>query len=93
MFRKHKINKNKNTCDEIHYNSVELFRLFKKYVGVSPKQYITNYRMTKAKNLLEDGLPVTDVSNRCGFSDIYYFSKAYKKHFGYPPSQTPIKSK
>lgn len=74
--------------NEFHYDLVELFRLFKKNIGLSPKQYIINYRMEKAKNLLEHGISVSNTSNKCGFTDVYYFSKAYKKHFGFSPSQT-----
>ena len=76
--------------EEFHLNPIELSRLFKNNVNMSPRQYITNYRMEKAKNMLEAGISVSHTSNNCGFSDIYYFSRAFKKHFGYPPSQTNI---
>ena len=71
---------------EFHMNSIELYRQFKKHLGISPKTHIINYRMQKAKRFLENGTNVSNTCNRCGFSDVYYFSKAFKTYYGYPPS-------
>jgi AraC family transcriptional regulator len=63
------------------------YRLFKQIIGITPHQYILQKRLELAQQLLQQQITVTDVSAECGFSDIFSFSKAFKKHFGFPPSQ------
>ncbi|MEI6412289.1 MAG: AraC family transcriptional regulator [Bacteroidota bacterium] len=64
------------------------FRLFKAVYGVSPHQFILQKRLNFGKNLLQSGhCAVTDAALASGFSDIYSFSKAFKKQFGVAPSE------
>ena len=69
--------------------SEKYFRtLFKKHYGVTPSQYLTNLRLTAAKNLLnQGGLTMTEIADMVGISDVYYFSKLFKQHSGCPPSK------
>lgn len=62
------------------------FRLFKQTIGVSPYQYILAKRLKTASQLLKSDYSVSDVAITMGFSDIYSFSKAFKKHFGVSPT-------
>lgn len=51
-------------------------------------QYITEYRMEKAKQLLKDArFKITDISSRVGYSDGNYFGKSFKKYSGLSPSE------
>jgi AraC-like DNA-binding protein len=53
----------------------------------SPAHLFTQLRMERAKNLLAStDMSVKDVSNYLGFADPFYFSRAFKRAFGYPPS-------
>lgn len=62
-------------------------RAFHQYFGMSPKAYLTKLRMNRALSLLAQGeLSVAEISDACGFSDEKYFSRAFKKVYGYPPS-------
>ena len=62
--------------------------LFKSKMGVSPKKYIFNYRMSVAASLLiNENSSVTVAANSVGYSDIYNFSKMFKKHFGVSPNK------
>lgn len=62
--------------------------IFKKEVGLSPKQYILSYRMKLAVYLLENkNLSVTVAANSVGYSDVYVFSKMFKRYFGVSPSK------
>jgi len=65
-----------------------LKRLFISKFGVSPKRYIIRLRMNYACDLLKTGLySVSQVSELCGFSDIYFFSRQFKDYVGLPPSE------
>lgn len=64
-------------------------RIFRKYKDTSPSEYLTRYRMSKAKQLIS-GRPemlVRDVAGLVGYSDPYYFSKLFKKETGVWPSE------
>ncbi len=65
-----------------------LFRHFRAAYGISPKQYIERRRFRKACALLrETSLSVNEVAATCGFLDACYFSRAFQKRFGVPPSR------
>lgn len=62
--------------------------LFKNSTGLSFRQFLTAIRINYAENLLKGGLHnITEVATRCGFSDVCYFSRVYKKERGIPPSK------
>jgi AraC-like DNA-binding protein len=61
---------------------------FRARYGVSPGAYLFSKRMDHAKGLLLSGQSVARVSQALGYSSPYNFSRAFKKHFGYPPSQS-----
>ncbi|MBQ8040550.1 MAG: helix-turn-helix transcriptional regulator [Lachnospiraceae bacterium] len=55
---------------------------------MSPKQYLIQLRMNRALELLtKNEISVKEISFACGFTDEKYFSRAFKKRYGYPPSQ------
>lgn len=65
-----------------------LYRLFKDKMGISPKKYITQYKLkTAAKLLKETGLSVGQVALSAGFDDQLYFSTAFKNHYGTSPTK------
>ncbi len=62
--------------------------LFKNKTGVSPKQYILDYRMKTAASLItKRNVPVSVVAFSVGYSDLFTFSKMFKRHFGVSPSK------
>ena len=61
---------------------------FKKEIGVSPREYILQQRLSAALFLLENtDSTVSDISRRVGFEDNLYFSKFFRKQTGYSPSE------
>lgn len=61
------------------------YRVFKAAFSISPHQYLLQVRLLKAKELAHQVESVTQLALLCGFTDIYGFSKAYKKFFGHSP--------
>ncbi|MDQ0225809.1 AraC family transcriptional regulator [Metabacillus niabensis] len=65
-----------------------LHRLFKKELGVSPKEYLTECRIRKAKDLLKTtDLPISTVAKSSGYEDTQQFSKVFKHQTTYTPTQ------
>lgn len=75
-------------ANRVNVDRAYLYTLFRKYLGVSPKEYLTNYRMMVATKLLtEHHHSVKEVALACGYADVYSFAKVFKKHFGYSPGK------
>ncbi|MBQ8894348.1 MAG: AraC family transcriptional regulator [Clostridia bacterium] len=65
-----------------------LYKLFLQQEGVPPSRYLQQYRLTRAAELLRDGrLSVAEVAEAVGFSDLSYFYRAFRKHYGVTPKQ------
>jgi AraC-like DNA-binding protein len=61
---------------------------FTQYVGISPRQYIINIRMTKAKDLLMNSLfQISEVATLTGYDNPLYFSRLFKKTWGLSPME------
>lgn len=58
-----------------------LMHLFKAETGYTLNSYITNKRLLLARELLQKGIPATQVCYDCGFKNYSTFSRAYKKCF------------
>ncbi|GMQ55982.1 hypothetical protein AN1V17_03740 [Vallitalea sediminicola] len=63
-----------------------LGNIFKEVTQKSPIDYLMNIRLTRAKQLIDDGYKISECAKKTGFSDIYYFSKYFKKHEGMTPT-------
>ena len=70
----------------IGINRSYLTRLFAQYHNISPQQYLINFRMQKAKTLLNTTIaPINIIAYSVGYSDISIFSRTYKKYYGISP--------
>lgn len=64
-----------------------LSNVFYKEMGYSPKKYLSNLKLAKAKKLLtETDDPIYIVASSVGFSDALYFSRFFKSAEGISPS-------
>ena len=69
-----------------HVSPGSLARHFKKYVGLSPAQYITQSRLALARRLLvHTNRPVSLVARACGFEDTSNFIRRFRAQMGCPP--------
>jgi AraC-like DNA-binding protein len=64
-----------------------LIRLFKKYYGQTPKQYIIDRRIEQAKELLKKGTNITDTCFDVGFDSPSSFSTLFKSRVGLTPTE------
>jgi AraC-like DNA-binding protein len=61
---------------------------WKRFYRVAPIKYLIELRLNHALYLLKDiNLSIAEIAEETGFSDIYYFSKLFKKNFGKSPSK------
>lgn len=64
----------------------ECLRCFGNTIGVSPMQYVKQFRLQKAAELLESGSQkIGDIGAECGFMDMSYFAKAFREWKGCTP--------
>lgn len=65
-----------------------LFRAFKSHVQQSPKEYLTEFRIKRARQMLrETTLSVSTIAYSVGFDNNLYFSKAFKDKMKTNPSE------
>nr|WP_330361659.1 AraC family transcriptional regulator [Butyrivibrio sp. XPD2006] len=62
-------------------------RIFKAATGTTINKYMTARRISIAKSLLAEGIGVSEVCERCGFSDYSNFLKAFTKSVGISPKK------
>ncbi len=60
---------------------------FSKMMKQTPHRYILRYRLSMADAFLQSGLSVSETAERVGFPNVYAFSAAYKKQYGWPPGR------
>ncbi|MDR1540741.1 MAG: AraC family transcriptional regulator [Clostridiales bacterium] len=70
-------------AESLHICTEYFIRSFKALVGKTPKEYLIEYRLNHVLSLMltEDGT-ITSMATRCGFDDMCYFSRCFKKNFG-----------
>ena len=63
-----------------------LHRKVKRYLNITPNQFINEFRLNKAQAMLQlNYASIADVAEKTGFASNAYFSTSYKNHFGYSP--------
>lgn len=75
-------------CDKLGVSSSKLYRKIKELTDLAPNEFIRTIRLKKAAELLKTKkYNVSEVTNLVGFNDPLYFSRCFKKQFGFPPSK------
>ncbi|KOP67939.1 AraC family transcriptional regulator [Bacillus sp. FJAT-18019] len=73
-------------ADVSHGSPYHLHRIFKRVTGVTPMEYIQNYRIDQAKELLKhSSLAISDIGSRVGLENPAYFITLFKKKTGLTP--------
>ena len=79
----------KNIAHISGYSESYIYRLFMKYYGVSPREYILNYKIKKAEELLmeEPERNMEEIAECLGMYNAAHFCKMFKKKTGYSPRE------
>lgn len=78
----------KEIADQLYLSPNYLSELFKKHTGKTISEYLTDYRLEKACQLLDHAeYRVGDVSGMVGIHDGRYFSNMFKKKYGMTPTE------
>lgn len=72
---------------EVHMSKYHFLRRFKDYFGMTPHQYWLNYRINRAKDALEAGVPLADIVFDYGFNDLSHLNRRFKPAYGKTPYQ------
>lgn len=74
--------------DKFHINRTSLTERFREITGYPVMEYLIRLRLYLASKMLQETLlPVSEIMERVGFSDITHFGRMYKKRFGHSPSE------
>ncbi len=79
------------TLERIAANSLtdkySLSRKFKVLTGQTVVQFINGYRCERIKDLIRDGMPISEAAVQCGFNNMSFFTKTFKKYTAKLPSE------
>jgi AraC-like DNA-binding protein len=73
-------------AEHVMMDKYALCREFKKATGQTIFGYLGNYRCLRSCELLKSGCSVSEAASSCGFENLSYFTKTFKKHIGQNPS-------
>lgn len=78
----------KEISDRLNINSIYLGQLFQKEIGILFSDYINNFRINKAKDLLANtSLKASEIGELIGYSNKNYFYRRFKSIVGITPSE------
>ena len=81
----------KELSDLCNISEYHFVRTFKKETGLTAIQYIINYRISLAETLLKTTeSTIEEIAYSCGFDDVSYFYRCYKKIKGVSPKKSRI---
>ena len=75
-------------CQTFFISKRTLYNIFHREFHDTLRSYIINKRLTLAKKMLLDtNLPISEISENCGFNDYNYFSRVFHLRYGMAPSR------
>lgn len=79
-------------AEKLNLSRSSFYRKITAVTGMSPSDYLKNFRLNHAASLLSDGCRVTEVAYRSGFTSSSYFAKCFREKFGVLPSDYVARS-
>ncbi len=74
-------------ADRMNMSRSTFYRRMKAITGLTPVDYLKNFRLDHAARLLDEGMRISEVYVAVGFSSSSYFAKCFKAKFGYLPKE------
>lgn len=75
-------------CGKCQLSESYAERLFKKHFGITATEYINNEKLYYACELLRNtGLNISEIARYLGYTDVFYFSRRFKRKFGVSPTK------
>lgn len=74
--------------NSLPFSAEYLKKQFKKFIGLTPNQYLTDKRLENAASILaisNGNNNISETARLCGFSDPLYFSRIFKRKYGVAP--------
>ncbi len=74
-------------AEHLNVNRSYLYTLFKESLEMSPKEFLTTFRISRAREQLTwTDFSIEDIAHSCGYRDALVFSKAFKEQMGKTPT-------
>ena len=71
-----------------HLSRTSFYNQLKSLTGLSPKEFVSDFRLKKAAMYLEkDNCTIAEVAYKTGFNDPVYFARIFKQKMGVTPTQ------
>lgn len=71
----------------VYVNKYTLTRIFREMTGQTVVEYTNSYRCRQAARLIREGCRVGESARLCGFSNMSFFTKTFKRYIGKLPSE------
>ncbi|MBR6794265.1 MAG: helix-turn-helix transcriptional regulator [Clostridia bacterium] len=89
-YMQHECERSDLQIDEVaafcNVSAVYLRKVINEIYQKAPFRLLTDLRMKKAYEMLLEKRPIKEIALSVGYSDVYQFSRAYKRHFGHAPT-------
>ena len=80
--------KHAKLAQELGMSRSAFFKKTKAVMGCSPSDMVKDFKLSHAVELLKhSGQSITDVAYCCGFTDVGYFGKCFRKKYGMSPRE------
>lgn len=77
---------NETLSKTMHFHPNYISRALKQTIGLTPAEFLSQYRMEEAeKRLVDSDLTISEIAENVGFQNVYYFSTSFKKYSGLSP--------
>ena len=74
-------------AERMNMSRSSFYRKLKAITGMTPVDYLKNFRLEHAARLLLEGARITEVALMSGFTSSSYFSKCFKAKYGQNPKE------
>ena len=77
-------------ANQVHMSKTSFYETFKSVMHMPPLQYIKSTKLQRAQVMIKEGKRANEASHGVGYKSFSQFSREYKRHFGYAPSDTLV---